>query len=327
MEFSYKIKRLLLAAVAVLVLALAANEGTKNIPTPSKPIRQPVPYPFVPLDIDPNAINVPEPSPFIQAPKDVKPVPITVRPAISAEAYIVANLDTGMLYTEHNSNHVYPIASLSKLITAIVALHHMPPGQKIVITQPMLDAYGDAGHLVLGETYTLSEILYPLLLESSNDAAEAIAQTYGYANFIGEMNAFVAGLGMTSTSFKDASGLNPGNVSDAGDLLLLARYIYMSEKPLLELTRQTAFSVASTTDHGAHTWNTINPFPFDPHFMGGKTGRTTEAKESMMSFFRYTTTDGKTYPVIIVVLRSDFSVREIDSSLLFSQFIRKIGGN
>lgn len=317
--------------IAVLVIALAANEGTKDIPKPTSPLRSVIPYPFVPLDIDPNAIDtssvpLPSPSPVLtQADITIKPSPIIPRPTVSAESYLVGNLETGELYSERDSSHVFPIASLSKLVTAIVAIHHMDPNRKITITQPMLDAYGDAGHLVLGETYTLSELLFPLLLESSNDAAEAIAQSYGYDSFIQEMNAFVAGLGMNSTSFKDASGLNPGNDSNARDLFLLSRYIYAKEMPLLNLTRQTTYSVATTTDHGAHTWHTINPFPLDPHFLGGKTGRTTEAKESMISFFRFVDSTNRIYPVAIIVLRSDFSVREVDSSYLFSQFIRKIG--
>jgi hypothetical protein len=83
--------------------------------------------------------------------------------------------------------------------------------------------------------------------------------------------------------------------------------------------------VASTTEHAAHLWKSINPFPYDPHFMGGKTGRTIEAKESMMSLFRYSY-GGYSYPVAVIVLRSDFSVREEDSSYLFGQFVQKIEG-
>jgi serine-type D-Ala-D-Ala carboxypeptidase (penicillin-binding protein 5/6) len=224
----------------------------------------------------------------------------------------------------HNTKTVFPIASLSKLVTALVALHNMSPDQKITITKKIIDdGYGEAGHLASGETFTISEILYPLLLESSNDAAEALAQSYGYADFIAKMNAFTGELNMASTSFKDPSGLSSGNVSNAEDLLILARYIYTREEPLLELTRQINISVATTTEHNGHTWNTINPFPLDPHFMGGKTGKTNEAKESMVSLFRYVHKN-ISYPVVIIVLRSDFKVREKDSEYLFEKFIQKI---
>lgn len=320
MQFPEKHRKLLILSVVVIVLAFAANDGTREpIRVPEKPLG--LPYPYAPVDIDPKALDFNDKS-VITAPRPVAPKPV-VPPGASAEAYLVANLDTGEVYAERNSRAVFPIASLSKLVTALVAVHGMDQTKKVTITQTMLDAYGDAGHFVLGETFTVTELLAPLLLESSNDGAEALAESYGYNDFIQKMNTFTVGLGMTSTSFRDPSGLSSGNVSNTRDLLVLARYIYTNEKPLLELTRQLKVTVGSTTEHGPHTWNTINPFPLDPHFMGGKTGRTIEAKESMISLFRYV--HGMTsYPVAIIVLRSDFSVRESDSAYLFEQFIQKI---
>jgi len=264
--------------------------------------------------------------------KDPNKKPTTVvgqtppKPLISAEAYLVGNLDTSKVYVEHNSAHIFPIASLSKLVTALVAIHKMQADQKVTVTAKMLEAYGQAGHLVEGETLTVGELFYPLLLESSNDAAEAIAQSYGYDNFIIEMNNFVKSLGMKSTSFKDASGLSSGNSSNVQDLFTLAKYLYSNEKDLLSLTKKTEMTLASTTEHGEHVFHTINPFPYDPHFIGGKTGRTDEAKESMISMFRYVS-GLSTYPVAIIVLRSDFSSREVDSSALYIQAIHKIQGN
>jgi hypothetical protein len=82
--------------------------------------------------------------------------------------------------------------------------------------------------------------------------------------------------------------------------------------------------LASTTEHGGHIFHTINPFPGDPHFIGGKTGRTIEARESMISLFSYPQ-GGKIYPIAIIVLRSDWSTREIDSGILFEQAVVKIG--
>ncbi len=324
MPLSMKVRWIAVLALVVILLAYAANEGLDSTPAP-KPTPKVVPrttYPLVPADIDSNALDG-NPQATVSTPKpSATPVPV-VRPAVSAEAYLVANLDTGEIYSERRSSTVFPIASLSKLVTALVATHSMQPTQKIMVTQPMLDAFGDAGHLVLNEEFTVSELLYPLLLESSNDAAEGFAQSFGYAAFIAKMNEFVAGLGMTATSFRDASGLSSGNISNSKDLFKLAQYLYKSEPALLDITRQTSFGVASSTTHGSHVWNTINPFPLDPHFIGGKTGRTIEAKESMISLFRYATPTG-IYPVAVIVLRSEFSDREEDTSYLFEQVIKKI---
>jgi len=326
MWFSYKIKRLLVISIAIIILALAAHEGSEPPPKEAAPIL----YPTVPADLDPEALDHNIDSANIQplaAP--AKPASLAkaavVKPEISAQAYLVANLDTGEVYIEHNPTVVFPIASLTKLITALVVLHTIPPDQKMTVNESMLAAYGNAGHLVLGETLTAKELLYPLLLESSNDAAEVLAQSYGYTEFIRLMNAFAGTIGMPSTFFKDASGMSSANSSNARDLFALSRHLYRSEKELLDLTRQVTMSVASTSEHGPHTWKTINPFPLDPHFIGGKTGRTAEARESMISLFRYN--DGaNSYPIAIIVLRADFTSREVDSSRLLEKFITRVRG-
>ncbi len=319
-----KILILSLIATAILVLALAADEGARDYQsrknrekgTNDSPVSL---YEKPDIKIDPKAIDQ-KLTDSITSKQSPAPAP---KPLVSAEAYLVGDLETGKIYLEHNSSKVFPIASLSKLITALVTTHMVSSDKKVTITKEMLEAYGEAGHLVEGETLTTSELIYPLLLESSNDAAEALAQSYGYDEFIKQMNSFALAHGMKSTSFKDSSGISPGNMSNAKDLFTLAQYLYSSEKPLLSITRQTQFTLASTTEHGEHIWNTINPFPLDPHFIGGKTGRTDEAKESMVSLFNFT--QGlHTYPLAIVVLRSDFKVREIDSSSLFIQAMHKI---
>lgn len=313
---SIKTKIRIIAAllVIIVVLIIVCREADKNRSISPRPLEA-----SKPLEMDPNVIE--RPVSVTQTPVPVaKPAP---KPLISAEAYLVGNLETGEVYIEHNSATVFPIASISKLITAMIATHVMDPQTKVTITEPMLEAYGDAGHLVLGESLTVSELLYPLLLESSNDAAEALAQSFGYNSFISSMNSFVKELGMNSTSFRDASGLSSGNISNARDLFSLGRYLYASERPLLDLSRQMRYELASSTEHGGHVFVTINPFPGDPHFIGGKTGRTTEAKESMISLFSYSLGE-KTYPLAIIVLRSDFSNREVDTSTLFEQAFAKI---
>lgn len=264
----------------------------------------------------------------IQSPVTKKPV-IKIKKDLSlitAESYIVGNLQTGELYLKNNTEKIFPIASLSKLFTALAVVHFLDKENKITINKSMLDTFGDAGHLIEGEKYTNEELLYPLLLESSNDAAEAFAQSFGYDKFIDLMNSLAKEIGMDSTSFKDASGLSPSNVSNSNDLFILARYIYNNEKKLLDITKQKEMILATTTDHGYHQFISINPFvPYEP-FIGGKTGRTNEAKESMISLFNYrvNTISSSTIPVAVVILRSDFGEREIDTEKILEKLDTKI---
>jgi D-alanyl-D-alanine carboxypeptidase len=202
-------------------------------------------------------------------------------------------------------------------------------GKIISITQSMLDAYGESGHLVLDEKFTRDELLHFLLLESSNDVAEAFAQTFGHSTstneFMEEMNSFAHEIGMQNTFFKDPSGLNPANVSNAKDLFTLSKYLYKSEKDLLEISRKRVLEIATTTDHGSHHLININPYVYYTGFIGGKTGRTDYAKETMVSLFDQEVGDTK-YPIVIIILRSEFGQREIDTEKLLDLFIKKVSG-
>lgn len=272
---------------------------------------------------DDSILLPPETNP--ESPKVIAPPPRDPN-AISAETYLVGNLKTGETYISFNPDKVFPIASLSKLFTALVSLHDIDPSTEITITQSMLDAYGDAGRLVKDEKLTVHELLYPLLLESSNDAAEAIAQSFGYAEFISAMNLFASENGMKKTSFKDASGLSPGNVSNAENLFKFAQYLFDHEKDLLEITKEKEKILATTTDHGYHRFVSINPFVFYEPFIGGKTGRTDEAKESMITLLNYEIAS-KTYPIAIIVLRSDYGERSPDTEKILDRFAKKIENN
>ncbi|HEY4494510.1 MAG TPA: serine hydrolase [Candidatus Paceibacterota bacterium] len=326
---NYRIIRLIVVAFLILIIAIAASEGTKDTEiSANKDVEVSKPTVYTKKTLDENAIDKEiDKKTDTKADKRIESVQknIEERPknSISAEAYIMGNLETGEIYAVQNSTAVFPIASLSKLVTALISLHTIPQDKEIVITESMLLAYGEAGHLKEGEIFKVNELYYPLLLESSNDAAEALAQTYGYVDFIKSMNLFVAELGMNYTSFKDASGLSSGNISNANDLFTLAKYIYKNEKDLLSITRMKSMYLSTTTLHNSHEWKTINPFAYDPNFIGGKTGRTIEAKESMISMFNYSY-NNKIYPLVIIVLRSEFSDREKDSGMLFEKFIEKI---
>ncbi len=231
---------------------------------------------------------------------------------ISAEAYLIGNLKTGEIYKSFNPDKVFPIASVSKLYTSLVAKYLLGPERIVTITQSALDTYGDAGQLVLNEKWTAEELLYPLLLESSNDVAKAFAEVYGEEVFIVEMNAFAQEIGMYKTQFKDPSGLSSANISNASDLFTLARYLYENESDLLKISNTKEIVFATTTEHGAHHFKNINPYVYYSGFIGGKTGRTNEAKESMVSLFKEME-EINNQPLAIIVLRSDFGEREKDT--------------
>ena len=105
-----------------------------------------------------------------------------------AKAYLVGDLNTGEIIISKNQDQKSPMASVSKLMTAYVSTQIMQKDDTVTISKKALETQGTNGELKLGQKIKTTDILYPLLLESSNDAAEAIAEHFGRDIFISKMN-------------------------------------------------------------------------------------------------------------------------------------------
>ncbi len=247
-----------------------------------------------------------------QAKSPAKTVVQNTGPVITAAAYFVGNVDTGEVYFSKNKSTVLPVASMSKLITAIAITDTLTSTTTVHITDLSMDVATDTSRLSSGETFTIPELLFPLLLNSSNVAAEALASTSDRAKFLELMSSYAWEVGMPSTFFADPSGISPQNVSTAEDFFNLARYIYKSRPDILKITRTPSLSVGTTTDHGPHDYRSTHPFVNDPNFIGGKTGRTPEARETMITIMNI-----NDRPVAIIVLASNN--RKGDTDLLLAK--------
>ncbi|MEK7610048.1 MAG: serine hydrolase [Patescibacteria group bacterium] len=240
-------------------------------------------------------------------------------PDITATSYIVGNTKTGEIYLERNSRTVMPVASMSKLVTAFVATDIFDATSTIEITDQALLTPPDKSNLRAGEKFSLKEILDPLLLNSSNVAAEAISySTDGRSDFLYLMKSYAWEIGMPSTFFADPSGVSPQNVASARDLFNLAKYLVNYRPDILVLTRTASSSVATTTDHGSHIFSSTHPFVRDSRFIGGKTGRTPEAGETMMTILNISN-----QPIAFIILNSNYGSREWDTKLLVNELLKK----
>ena len=259
----------------------------------------------------------PTPSPSVSSPANDQSIaaPSPQGPYISAESYLVGDVATGKVYLERNASEVLPVASMSKLITAIAATDTIRPTEKITITPEDYAVASDTSMISSGETFTMNELLYPMLLNSSNVAAEALASTKNRTKFLELMSSYAWEIGMSATFFADPSGLNPKNISTARDFFALAQYLYKNRPDILAITRTVASSTATTTDHGSHNFVSIHPFVSDPTFLGGKTGHTPEARDTMLTILNIA---GQ--PIAVVVLSSDNRKADTDTLVeLFKQ--------
>jgi len=215
---------------------------------------------------------------------------------ITAGGYLVKDLTTGEVVASHRSDTLMPIASLTKLVTAVVARRLIDPDEKITITRAIMATYGNTAGFRAGETFTASDLMYPLLMVSSNDAAEAYAIHYGRPKFIQAMNDFAQSIGAYRTYFDDASGLSPNNVSTANDLALILNWIRTNDPAIIQLTLVKSKIVR------AHTW--VNPTHFLSwsYYLGGKNGYTTEANRTATALFAL---GFAKHPYAVIVLGSD----------------------
>lgn len=241
-------------------------------------------------------------------------------PVLTARAYLVGDIDTGEIYMELDSLQPLPVASMSKLITAFAATDMFPDDMPVYIDAESAKAPPDTSNLRVGDQMTLAEALYPLLLDSSNVAAESIASSSkDRTKFLESMSGYAWEVGMEGAFFADPSGVSPRNVSSARGLFALARYLVFSRQDILELTRTPSTFLASTTDHGAYVFTSTHPFVSDPRFIGGKTGRTPEAGETMMTIMEV-----KGRKVAVIVLGSAYGARASDTRLLLERFEKEI---
>lgn len=149
---------------------------------------------------------------------------------LASSKALIINQDTGEILYAKNTNIPTPIASLTKLMTAMVLLDQRLPMEEIItVTEEDVDTLkGTGSRLHVGAQLSRHDLLQLALMSSENRAASALARTspQGMAAFVSAMNAKAAALGMTQTHFADPTGLNSGNVSTAEDLVKMVKAAY-----------------------------------------------------------------------------------------------------
>ena len=219
-------------------------------------------------------------------------------PKVSAQAYAVGDLETGDVIIEKNGEEIRPIASITKLVTALTALDVVSQRKTISITSAMLAVQGENGGFRAGEKIQSNDLVYPLVLVSSNDAAEILARYAGKENFIRFMNEKVSSMGLTETYFEDPSGLSDNNLSSAYDLLRLSRYMYLYKPFVLEM------SILPSYRTKGHYWDNTSQFLDIEGYKGGKRGYTYDAGETSLAIFEVPMGEFSNRTIAIIVLGS-----------------------
>ena len=181
-------------------------------------------------------------------------------PLLKSSAFIVQDVNSGKILLEKNSNVAQPIASISKLMTAMVVLDaHQNLTDTLEVTDADVDNLkGTSSRLAVGTRLSREEMMTLALMASENRAATALSRNYpgGQPAFIEAMNAKARALGMHESKFFDPSGLNKNNVSSPHDLALMVSAA--SKYPLIrEFSTQEEYTAVL---HGgrSHTFHNTN---------------------------------------------------------------------
>lgn len=201
-------------------------------------------------------------------------------PACGAESMILIHQETGEVLAERNADAPLPIASTTKLMTALVALERGSLDAEIRIDPAWTGVEGSSLYLRAGESYTLRDLLYGLLLASGNDAAVAIACSVAGSTeaFAALMNGKAAALGMTGTHFANPHGLDdPEHYSCARDMAALMAAA-MRNADFRAITAARSYSTHGVTyvNHNKLLWSC-------PGVNGGKTGYTMAAGRCLVT--------------------------------------------
>ena len=264
-------------------------------------------------------------------PPTPSPTPIlTVRgtpPAMSAQAAYLLDADTGHVLVDVQGDHRLPMASTTKIMTALIAIQTADLSQIVTIRQDAINEVqahnGSSANLVVGDQIRLKDLLYGLMLPSGDDAAITIADAVGgtTSKFVQAMNQFARRLHLTQTHYINPDGLtyltpqgkpDPNQYTTAADLAHLARTA-MANPFFAQLVELQHYILPASAVHHAYTWNSINTLLSTyPGATGIKTGFTVEAGYCLV----FAATNGGHHLIGALMHEPDANQRFADASTL-----------
>ena len=205
-------------------------------------------------------------------------------------AGLLVNLDTGEVLWRRDATRQLPIASLTKMMTALVTVDRLGPRDKARITKQVLDYSGSGvGVLPRGKRVTVETLLYGLLLPSGNDAARALAlrAAGSLRAMVRLMNERAGAMGLRCTRFASVEGLLPGNRSCPADLAVIARRVLDTPRLARIVRARKAIRPMQIKGGRAYLYN-HNPLLQTgyPGVIGVKTGFTDEAGRCLVAAAR-----------------------------------------
>ncbi len=209
---------------------------------------------------------------------------------LGSMSYLILDLSQESTLLQKNSEDIHSIASITKLMTAIVTSENIDINQEVTLVQEMflLNSWQRQSPAIFpGARVLAGDLMKASLIQSTNNAAQSLTHLISEKDFIELMNEKASEIGMNDTSFHDAHGLSKENESSAKDLTKLLAYILKNKPHLLEITKEEKFQLPGRCPE--HNWIctflNLNIFHGIAEFVGGKTGFTNAAGNTFAGVF------------------------------------------
>lgn len=238
-------------------------------------------------------------------------------PQISAKSAIIYDITIDKVLYKKNAKEKLPMASITKIMTAVVALENKKADDKYIVSKESLVGENSMG-LSEGEVLSLKKLLYGLILVSANDAAETLAASYkgGRTAFIKAMNEKAKSLGLKDTNFTNPSGLegDGSQYTTSYDLIVITQYALTKFPLFREVVATFNYTIEQTNTHKAfYLENETNLLTSYPGVKGVKTGYTPEAGLCLVTYLDYSG-----HKIIGVILGSNNRRQEMKDLLDYS---------
>lgn len=204
-------------------------------------------------------------------------------PQVFADAAFVYDLDSGKILYSKNPEKIRSIASVTKMMTAIVILENKNLNEVVSVPASAAWVTGSKMHLYPGERIRVRELVYGMLIASANDAAKALETYFGKETLVSLMNEKSQWLGLTDTHFVESSGLDAQDHSSVKDLAIISGYALKNKtfQKIVDKKSYTAVSADGRIQHLIHTTNRL--LKNYPDVFGLKTGYTEEAGNCLIA--------------------------------------------
>jgi len=219
---------------------------------------------------------------------EIKNITLTP-PKLQAQSYLVADLDNSQIFMLKNPETIYPVIGVNKLLTGVSASELLRLSfdsnliDKLSINEKMLLPPGETKGLTFGKRFTFFDLYYPLLVEHSNDASEALALRLS-RNYLSVLKERANSLGMNKTTLADSYGGEQGNFSTSEDLFYLLRYLFNNRLWMLNISKGKVYN-----DFGSSQFSNLenkNLFSDDPDFIGGFTEQASNGMSTSLFIFK-----------------------------------------